>query len=454
MKSTHYILSIIVLLFSGCNLITDYKLDTNPDYLKEVSLIQYLEEGKESTLTMYLEAIKYAGLEEQISTGNRTRIIPTNETDQSVKGISDSGEPIFLTRKEGASDKFLLYVNDSKEIDGQSIAVIRQDYLFKDGVAHVVGQLPLYIKKVKETDPIPDDVDHSQAPTYNLPVTEDANVYHGAANTNYNGSNRLNYLCNRASRYRYTFFKFALSEVDFIDNLFSAKLCFNVKRIVGSFIPSCAVYATSNEWTEKTLTYNNRPEFGLEVSIFDLSTAWNETDITQYIQNAYNNSETEVSFGLKVLNGEAISTSQVEIYPRETSSTNLNNSPNAAYIKLQGAIDSELQLDHNQQIKGSAGSIITLTKVHLQMSAGPNAQYTYNDNNIIFIIEHLPANGTLVRNGLPMTKSARFTQAELAAGIVKYIHNGQGTTDTFILKVQDYTGGVYTERIPMQITIQ
>lgn len=36
MKSTHYILSIIVLLFSGCNLITDYKLDTNPDYLKEV----------------------------------------------------------------------------------------------------------------------------------------------------------------------------------------------------------------------------------------------------------------------------------------------------------------------------------------------------------------------------------------------------------------------------------
>ena len=61
------------------------------------------------------------------------------------------------------------------------------------------------------------------------------------------------------------------------------------------------------------------------------------------------------------------------------------------------------------------------------MSAGPNAQYTYNDNNIIFIIEHLPANGTLVRNGLPMTKSARFTQAELAAGIVKYIHNGQGT---------------------------
>ncbi len=79
MKLTQYMLLIAALLFSGCNLITDYKLDTDPNYLKEMSLIQYLEEGKESTLTMYLEAIKYAGLEEQISTGNRTRIIPTND---------------------------------------------------------------------------------------------------------------------------------------------------------------------------------------------------------------------------------------------------------------------------------------------------------------------------------------------------------------------------------------
>ena len=74
------------------------------------------------------------------------------ETNQSIKGISDYGEPIFLTRKESTSNKFLLYVNDSEEINNQSIVVIRQDYLFKDGAAHVVDQLPLYIKKVKETD--------------------------------------------------------------------------------------------------------------------------------------------------------------------------------------------------------------------------------------------------------------------------------------------------------------
>lgn len=69
------------------------------------------------------------------------------ETNQSIKGISDSGEPIFLTRKESTSNKFLLYVNDSEEINNQSIVVIRQDYLFKDGAAHVVDQLPLYIKR-------------------------------------------------------------------------------------------------------------------------------------------------------------------------------------------------------------------------------------------------------------------------------------------------------------------
>lgn len=495
MKSTHYILLITVLLLSSCELMTDYNLDTEPNYLKEKNLLQYLEEGNDSNLTLYLEAIKYAGLEEQVSAGNRTRIIPTNNAikkvlssagveqisqlskgvvrnlftyltfdgvyrsitmnvDQSIKGISDSGEPIFLTRKEGVNDKFLLYVNDNKEIGEQSIAVIRQDYLFKDGAAHVVDQLPLYLIKVKGTDPMPDNVDHSQAPVYNLPVIEDANVYHGSSNTNYNGYNKLNYLCNRASRYRYSFFKFALADIDFIDNLFSAKLCFNVKDIKGAFIPSCAVYATANDWTETTLNYNNRPAFEQELSISDLSIGWNEVNITQHIQNAYHHSETNVSFGLKVLNGESISTSQVEIYPREISSTNLDNSPNASYISLQGAVDSELQLDHNQLIKGKANGIIALTKDQLQMSASPNAKYNYEDQNIIFVIKQLPTNGTLVRNGLPMTQSAQFTQAEIAAGTMKYIHNGQGSTDSFTLKVQDYTGGVYSTQISVQIMIQ
>ena len=37
MKLTQYMLLIAALLFSGCNLITDYKLDTDPNYLKEMS---------------------------------------------------------------------------------------------------------------------------------------------------------------------------------------------------------------------------------------------------------------------------------------------------------------------------------------------------------------------------------------------------------------------------------
>lgn len=57
MKLTQYMLLIAALLFSGCNLITDYKLDTDPNYLKEMSLIEYLEEGKESSLTMYLKQL-------------------------------------------------------------------------------------------------------------------------------------------------------------------------------------------------------------------------------------------------------------------------------------------------------------------------------------------------------------------------------------------------------------
>ena len=50
-----------------------------------------------SSLTMYLEAIKYAGLEEQISTGNRTRIIPTNDAIKSV--LSSVGVCLLYTSR-------------------------------------------------------------------------------------------------------------------------------------------------------------------------------------------------------------------------------------------------------------------------------------------------------------------------------------------------------------------
>jgi len=51
-----------VCIMSCRDLIKDYELDTNPDFLKSMTLLEYIEQGRDTTLTLYAEAIKYGGL--------------------------------------------------------------------------------------------------------------------------------------------------------------------------------------------------------------------------------------------------------------------------------------------------------------------------------------------------------------------------------------------------------
>ena len=60
-------LILMLLLGTACimscrDLIKDYELDTNPDFLKSMTLLEYIEQGRDTTLTLYAEAIKYGGL--------------------------------------------------------------------------------------------------------------------------------------------------------------------------------------------------------------------------------------------------------------------------------------------------------------------------------------------------------------------------------------------------------
>src|SRR5690554_461652 len=86
MKSYLKIVTIIfTALIWGCNyLVTDYELDTNPDYLSSMTLLEYIEQGRDTSITLFMEAIKYAQLEEEFSKGEQTRIVPTNNSIRTV----------------------------------------------------------------------------------------------------------------------------------------------------------------------------------------------------------------------------------------------------------------------------------------------------------------------------------------------------------------------------------
>jgi len=476
-------------MWSCQDLIKDYELDTNPDFLKTMTLADYIEQGRDTSLTLYAEAIEYAGLTELNAKGEQTRVVPTNnairtllasagisnlrdlspnvvkglfsylifsgtfrsidlDENETVEGETLTGDPLYLTRLTSSTDRYRVVVNNSAQLATPPIDVIRQDYVFMDGVAHVVDYFPTYQRLMTPTDSIPDDVDYSEAQKDTIWVTDEAHAYRGGANNNYNSG--VNQLVSRSGQYRYTFFKFNTLPIDYVDDLTSAKLNFFVNTINGSnFVPIVAIHETTDDnWTAPTLTWNTMPGFGPELVTSELALNWNEINLTGYMQNVYKDEKPVISLGLQLLNGQNITSSSVQIRNTEAS-----NGIYTQFISLMGPIPSELILRHNEPIVVANNGITVLTKDHFSMASYQSSAYTYSDNNIIFSLMEVPVNGTLTKYGLPMTKFTQFTQQELARGAIKYVHNGSGN-DSFQLKALDFIGGVYEELLPVSVTVQ
>lgn len=473
----------------GCkDLLTDYKLDTDPDYLKSITLLDYIAQGRDTTLTLYAKAIAYADLADVVSEGSQTRVVPTNSAirtillsagvsriedlspnvvrgllsyltfagayrsidlgeEETIERETRSGEPMYLTRHVTSADKYRLAVNDFAELATPPIEVIRQDYVFSDGVAHVVDFFPSFQKAVTPTDSVPEDVDYSEAVKDTIWISEDAHAYAGGKNNNYD--TQVNQLVSRSGQYRYTFFKFKVDPIDFAQDLTSATLNFSVEAINGSnFIPFCGIYETTdNNWEASTLNWNNMPGFGAEVATKELGMGWNEVNITGYMQNILQEGKAEISLGLQLLNGANVTSSSVRITNSEAS-----RGAYRQFISLMGPMPTEMQLNSLSAVTVTNNGSATLTKGHVSMS-GTSEKYVYTDNNILFALIELPANGTITKYGLPLGKYAQFTQEQLANGAIKYVHHGGGA-DTFGLKALDYIGGVYPELLHVPVIVQ
>jgi len=476
----------VTIIFIGCDsLIRDYELDVDPDLLKDLTVLQYIENGNDSTLTIYYDAIKHAQMESLFTSGSKTYIVPTNDAMRNllntagvlkitdldpgvvrnlfqylivtneiksmgiepdvISGFSTlSGDSIFVTRNSSSNDPYRMNLNPHKSFIPSSIQIIKQDYVFKDGIMQVVDMIPIYRRQTRDTDSIPEGVDYTNADKDTIWISEDASVYQGNKTKNY--SIDLNRLVARSGQTRYTFMKFNVKQIDFVDDLVVAKLHLNVRKINGSnYIPMCGIYETASDWFELELIWNNMPAFGAEVASGNLNLGWSTIDVTTSLKDLYEKKQLVASYGLKSINGADIPSSSVEIYNRE----NTANYP--PFISLMSAIQSELKLDVDLPITitGSEG-VALLKKEKLSMS-GNSSTYNYTDNNIIYVLFTPPENGTLTFYGLPMKKNSQFTQEDMAMGAIKYIGKSTSLSDSFELKAQDYIGGVYPELIQVLI---
>lgn len=489
-----YILGVLAGMSSACNhLLEDYELDTNPDFLDSVSLIPYIDQGGDTSLTLYAEAVHYAGIESLLKGEEKTRIVPNNTAirqllvnagveriqelspnvvrdlfsylvipgtfissdmpeGEMLGDVTPRGDSLFLTRSAGEIDKYRLLVNQNAALSGNAIQVIGQDYVFDDGIAHIVNQFPIYRRLMKPTDEAPDDVDYSQAQQDTLWVQSDSHILNAYKNNNYGDGTDLTRSIQLAngSWKRQGLMMFDIEAIDFADDLVGASL--NIYAFDNSndaLEPIVGVYETDTDWQELEVTWNNMPAFGKEVAKVPLEINWNRIDITSLITQAYTEDREQVSLGLILQPDAGGQTGTIFIRSREQEEGKFK-----AYISLLGALETELILESNQALQVKSGDAAVLTEAQLSMKAQTSAKYNYTDNNIIYTLTELPAQGTLTLYGLPLSVFGEFTQQELKNGAVKYVHEGQGTSDLLKFKVKDYIGGVYASPIEIAVQIQ
>ncbi|QEF96413.1 hypothetical protein Mal15_04410 [Stieleria maiorica] len=84
--------------------------------------------------------------------------------------------------------------------------------------------------------------------------------------------------------------------------------------------------------------------------------------------------------------------------------------------------------------EGSTGN--TVTTAMLETTDVDNT-----DSQLVYTVDAVPTNGTLYRNGVALSVSNTFTQADIDAGLITYDHDGSETSsDSFDFTVDDGTG--------------
>ena len=96
-------------------------------------------------------------------------------------------------------------------------------------------------------------------------------------------------------------------------------------------------------------------------------------------------------------------------------------------------VNDPTSLDTNAGATVNEGDMVTITTAELDASDPDDA-----DENITYTVTAGPTNGQLELIGDPGESITQFTQAQLAAAQVKYVHDGsETTTDSFTFSVQD-----------------
>ncbi|MGK0181631.1 MAG: hypothetical protein ACI9YB_000921, partial [Halioglobus sp.] len=119
-----------------------------------------------------------------------------------------------------------------------------------------------------------------------------------------------------------------------------------------------------------------------------------------------------------------------------------NSTPSRLYHVSIYPVNDDPIHDHHGTIEVLEGEEVVFDEIllHIVDRDTPEEQLVYS-------ILEAPTYGSLVKNGIALTKNRTFTQAEIRAGLVSYKHSGsEGNKDQFTFKVTDPDGGETPEK--------
>lgn len=456
--------------------------------LKGMTFSEYLaiDHSKDFTnLNLFGEAIKKAGLTEILSNSeDHTLLFLTNQavnnmvsslgytnlndvpsillknilSDQIFKGRLKSfdlaigetrkfetinGSFIYFTRTSSSSNEYVLTANSSTDLTSPPALIRSQNLEFKNGVAHVTDQFTFY----KLKDAVPDAPSGSVgAQTDIINVTKDLFIQNGTANRNKNFNNTTSIDMKNSngkdvSVDRMGLFQFPLTTPTFGNKIGLAKINFYV-YFTGLASSLTAYAGADTNFDETTVTWTTAPTYD-RISLANISlaagqTGWVNMDVTSFVSQLYANNKTFLNILMNHNNDNF-----VKIYPREFDSGKFK-----AYLSISSPPATILTFGNATALSvSSKDGFAKLTTTTLKMNGA-------DDKNISYIVNKVPANGYLVKYGIPLALNGSFSQSDLVNGSVKYLHAGTGNTDEIIVEAKDNNGGYYATPIKITVNIQ
>ncbi|SOD13308.1 DUF7594 domain-containing protein [Pedobacter xixiisoli] len=354
-----------------------------------------------------------------------------------------NGSFIYYTRTANSTNEYVLTANNSTDLTSPPATIRSQNLEFKNGVAHVTDQFTFY----KLRDAVPDAPSGSVgAQTDIINVTKDVFIQNGTANRtkNFNNATAIemkNSNGKDVSVDRMGLFQFPLTTPTFGNKIGLAKINFYV--FFTGLASSLTAYAGADtNFDETTVTWLTAPTYD-RISLANISlaagqTGWQTMDVTSLVSQLYGSNKTFLNILMNHNNDNF-----VRIYPRE-----FNGGIYKAYLSISSPPATILTFGNATPLSVVAkDGFAKLTTTQLKMNGA-------DDKNISYIINKIPTNGYLVKYGIPLPVNASFSQADLVAGSIKYLHSGTGNTDEIIVEAKDNNGGYYNTPIKITVNIQ